>query len=112
MDCESLPQLTVVVHPELDEESVASAIVAPLPRAVSGLTAGCGVIPFASAADLLIEVASFNSPMNCGELLTRGHAGFLDVDERDVRLRAAGGSLEKLNAPMPWEVFGSLWPRR
>ncbi|MER8786214.1 MULTISPECIES: IS5 family transposase [unclassified Mesorhizobium] len=35
----------------------------------------------------------------------RGQAGFWDIDERYVRLSAAGDPLEKLNAVVPWEVF-------
>ena len=36
----------------------------------------------------------------------RGRAGFWDVDERYVQLSEAGDPLEKLNAVVPWEVFG------
>ena len=36
----------------------------------------------------------------------RGQAGFWDIDERYVRLSEAGDPLEKLNAVVPWEVFG------
>lgn len=35
----------------------------------------------------------------------RGQAGFWDIDERYVRLSAAGDPLEKLNSVVPWEVF-------
>jgi transposase, IS5 family len=35
----------------------------------------------------------------------RGQAGFWDMDERYVRLGAAGDPLEKLSAVVPWEVF-------
>jgi transposase, IS5 family len=35
----------------------------------------------------------------------RGQAGFWDMDERYVRLSAAGDPLEKLSAVVPWEVF-------
>ena len=34
-----------------------------------------------------------------------GQAGFWDIDERYVRLSAAGDPLEKLNAVVAWEVF-------
>jgi len=36
----------------------------------------------------------------------RGQPGFWDLDERYVRLSEAGDPLEKLNALVPWEVFG------
>ena len=36
----------------------------------------------------------------------RGQAGFWDVDERYVRLSEAGDPLERLDAVVPWEVFG------
>lgn len=35
----------------------------------------------------------------------RGQAGFWDIDERYVRLSAAGDPLEKLNAVVAWDIF-------
>ena len=36
----------------------------------------------------------------------RGQSGFWDIDERYARLSAAGDPLEKLDAVVPWDVFG------
>jgi len=36
----------------------------------------------------------------------RGQPGFWDIDERYARLSEAGDPLEKLDALVPWEVFG------
>jgi hypothetical protein len=35
----------------------------------------------------------------------QGQAGFFDIDERYVRLTAAGDPLEKLNSVIPWDIF-------
>ncbi len=35
-----------------------------------------------------------------------GQTGFWDIDERYMRLSAAGDPLEKLNSVVPWNVFG------